>query len=105
MTRGLSFSYLWIDSLCIIQDDEADWAQEALFMGDVYSSAACVIAALASCDSTESFFTEQNPLAMSHCLVGVRKKSQKAGGNGGVYALPSRRFTDMALDDIAYSKI
>lgn len=28
-TRALGFQYLWIDSLCIIQDDKDDWQREA----------------------------------------------------------------------------
>ena len=27
ITQYLGFRYLWIDSLCIIQDDTADWAR------------------------------------------------------------------------------
>jgi hypothetical protein len=29
MTRKLGFRYLWIDSLCIVQNDEDDWKQES----------------------------------------------------------------------------
>lgn len=31
--RCLQVRYLWIDSLCIIQDDAQDWEQEAALMG------------------------------------------------------------------------
>lgn len=45
VTRALGIQYLWIDSLCIIQDDAEDWATEAKLMEDVFSSAYCTIAA------------------------------------------------------------
>ncbi|KAK9414556.1 putative Protein kinase domain-containing protein [Seiridium unicorne] len=45
ITRSLHIRYLWIDSLCIIQDDGNDWTLEAQRMGDYYSSAYVTIAA------------------------------------------------------------
>jgi hypothetical protein len=36
VTREIGFRYLWVDSLCIIQDSEEDWEREALRMGEVY---------------------------------------------------------------------
>jgi hypothetical protein len=114
VTRGLSFSYLWIDSLCIMQNDEkhpehtkwrADWYRESLLMRDVYALAALVIIAVASWNGLESFFVEQTPLAMHPCLVDVKKSSKGFGPEFGVYAWPSKRFEDKAAEDIAYSKI
>ncbi|KAH7111152.1 heterokaryon incompatibility, partial [Dactylonectria estremocensis] len=34
--RELGLRYLWVDSLCIIQDDRKDWAQEVDRMRKVY---------------------------------------------------------------------
>ncbi|EGS19885.1 putative chromosome transmission fidelity protein [Thermochaetoides thermophila DSM 1495] len=34
--RALGVRYLWIDALCIIQDDSQDWAAESVRMADVY---------------------------------------------------------------------
>ena len=31
--------YLWIDSLCIIQDDNDDWLRESKAMGIIYQQA------------------------------------------------------------------
>lgn len=50
VTRQLGFRYLWIDSLCIIQDDELDWFQESQQMGTIFEEAACTIAAVDSMD-------------------------------------------------------
>lgn len=41
----LGVKYLWIDSLCIIQDSPMDWQQESGRMGDVYKHALYNIAA------------------------------------------------------------
>ncbi|KAK4208927.1 HET domain protein [Rhypophila decipiens] len=46
----LGFSYLWIDSLCIIQDDSGDWEAEAARMAAVYSNATLTFAATEAAD-------------------------------------------------------
>lgn len=45
VTRALNIRYLWIDSICIIQDDPNDWKRESALMEEVFSSAYCTIAA------------------------------------------------------------
>jgi hypothetical protein len=53
--RELSISYLWIDSLCIIQDDQQEWEKESEMMGKIYSYAFLVIIA-ASSDTPDTPF-------------------------------------------------
>ncbi|KAM7219628.1 Heterokaryon incompatibility protein (HET) domain containing protein [Rhypophila decipiens] len=47
--------YIWIDSLCILQDDEKDWEAGSARMAGYYSNAAFTIAATSSEDPLESF--------------------------------------------------
>lgn len=63
ITRHLGFRYLWVDAFCIIQDDKADWEEQAPLMSDVYSKAALVIAAQSS-DNAHSgcLFTDERRL-------------------------------------------
>lgn len=57
ITRLLGLRYLWIDSLCIIQDSMVDWQTEAAKMGDIFKFSFCTIAASwASSDSEGCFF-------------------------------------------------
>lgn len=56
LTQRLGIHYLWIDSLCIQQDDEYDWRREAASMGPLYEQATLVIAAAGSEDSTGGLF-------------------------------------------------
>lgn len=56
ITRRLGIRYLWIDSLCICQDDADDWARESSRMVDVYSNAHVVIAANRSDGSDRGIF-------------------------------------------------
>lgn len=39
VARYLRIPYIWIDSLCIVQDDRDDWNAESAKMGDVYENA------------------------------------------------------------------
>ena len=45
ITRALGYEYLWIDSLCIIQDSVSDWQHECARMQYVYCGAVLTIAA------------------------------------------------------------
>lgn len=63
VTRALGLSYLWIDSLCIVQDDKDDWEREAGRMEDVFSSAYCTIAASSAKSSLTGFLHEREPRA------------------------------------------
>lgn len=48
VTRSLGYQYLWIDSLCIIQDDRHDWGVEAEQMASIYKNGALTLAAAAA---------------------------------------------------------
>ena len=49
--RDLDQQYLWIDSLCIIQDDNNDWLEQAAAMASIYGGSYVTLAALSSADS------------------------------------------------------
>jgi len=53
IVRALEIDYVWIDSLCIVQDSEQDWRQESEKMALVYGHAFIVVAAAGAQDSTE----------------------------------------------------
>lgn len=45
LARRLGVPYVWIDSLCIIQDSLEDWTRESTLMGKVFSHSYCTIGA------------------------------------------------------------
>ncbi|RYP92950.1 hypothetical protein DL770_000931 [Monosporascus sp. CRB-9-2] len=61
VVRGLGFRYIWIDSLCIIQDDQRDWEYEAARMEQVFSGAYFTIAASSAKSSNEGFLLPRKP--------------------------------------------
>ncbi|KAK4221758.1 heterokaryon incompatibility protein-domain-containing protein [Podospora fimiseda] len=60
LTKALSIRYLWIDSLCIIQDDSSDWEHEAARMAEYYENSLFTIAASSSEDSRGGLFLEND---------------------------------------------
>lgn len=63
VTQKVRARYLWIDSLCIIQDSPDDRNYEALHMCDVYRNCMLCIAAGAASNSTEGLLTARDPAA------------------------------------------
>lgn len=58
VARKLGIQYLWIDALCIIQDDLSDWEAESSRMSDVFMNSYVTICAAASSSSSESFLVQ-----------------------------------------------
>jgi hypothetical protein len=71
ITREMGLKYLWIDSLCIIQDSEEDWKRESRRMGDYYWYAYFNIAASDASDPTKGCFRARNPASAKGCKVDI----------------------------------
>lgn len=54
----LGFEYLWVDSLCIVQDDPEDWLREASIMGGIYSRSSLTLA-IHLCDDASEIFLQK----------------------------------------------
>ncbi|KAI4666521.1 uncharacterized protein J4E79_002560 [Alternaria viburni] len=63
IAREMGIGYLWIDSLCICQDDSEDWSRETSRMASVYSNAYIMLSATGSPSSTSglSIFSPSRP--------------------------------------------
>ena len=79
-TRTLGFRYIWIDSLCIIQDDGADWAAEAATMCDVYQYASLTIAAAHAPGGDIGCFSERDGLLALPFVVDYPQKDANGYG-------------------------
>jgi hypothetical protein len=54
----LGFRYIWIDSLCIIQDDAEDWEVQSSLMSEIYQDAVLTLAATSSSGDNVGCCTE-----------------------------------------------
>ena len=80
VTRHMGLRYIWIDSLCIIQDDRQDWLNEAPRMGPLYSRARLVIAASGARNSREGCFMDRNPPGPSLQVPYITEEGEQVGG-------------------------
>jgi hypothetical protein len=84
--RRLGVTHLWIDSLCIIQDDPEDWKQESTRMCMVYQNALLTIAATICADSSESLFSKSSSvLATRIGLISRKPATLKQNGQFDEY--------------------
>jgi hypothetical protein len=63
ITRKMGIRYLWIDSLCILQDCKDDWSKEAAKMGDIYRLSYLTLYALSSPDCGHGMLIQRHGLA------------------------------------------
>ncbi|KAJ9656351.1 hypothetical protein H2198_005034 [Neophaeococcomyces mojaviensis] len=78
LTSSLNVQYLWIDALCIIQDDKDDWEREAALMTDAYAGSFLNIVAGMS-QQHRSLFFDRNPVLLSPCMIQGSKLGKKFG--------------------------
>ncbi|KPM46184.1 hypothetical protein AK830_g244 [Neonectria ditissima] len=72
ITRELGIRYLWIDSLCIIQNSKHDWEQESKHMGRIYQQSTLTISALVSKGSTAGILSQSAVISNNPKSVHVR---------------------------------
>ncbi|THV54724.1 hypothetical protein BGAL_0021g00270 [Botrytis galanthina] len=65
VVRALGLRFIWIDSLCIVQDSLDDWKHESVLMASIYSNCYVNIAATGAADSSKGCLAPRSPLHRS----------------------------------------
>jgi hypothetical protein len=74
IAQEVGIPYIWIDSLCIVQDDNDDWMREAASMSAIYGGSSLNIAASGAADGTYGcFFKSTLPV---QCRVSIKCSSR-----------------------------
>ena len=84
IASDLGYRYIWIDSLCIIQDSDEDWNQESRTMSVVYGNADLNLAAMGESSATGCFRKRKYPLGRLPCKISNT-------GNSAIYAQMSKK--------------
>lgn len=77
ITRHLKVRYLWIDSLCIIQDSSEDWEEEVAIMGQVYARSLITLTASMSRNSDGGCRVGKRPAAENNQPLDILKGSKR----------------------------
>lgn len=104
ITRKLGYRYLWIDSLCILQDSREDWEISSVKMGDIYKDSALTIAAAVSTSSSGNLIHvyEEAPVTVLHNAL----KINASGDSRGSLSIRRKdKFEDQLLDGIVKSHL
>jgi len=91
ISRRLGIRYLWIDSLCIVQDSEQDWLTESAEMANIYENAYITISATASSNGHGGCY-QTTPLAESDQEIELEDKST------GLYVRQPPTHFDLYID-------
>ncbi|KAI0451810.1 HET-domain-containing protein [Xylaria acuta] len=75
IARVLAIPYVWIDALCIIQDDEVEWQNEAARIGDIFQGSILTIAAVQSSDTSQGCFPVTDRVDLNNgALLRIRQQ-------------------------------
>jgi hypothetical protein len=85
--RKLGLRYIWIDSLCIVQDDKADWERESAKMAQIYMNSLLTIAVTKSASAEEGCFFVTPPEDRTLAIKGLTR-------DGTPYTIYARRPAD-----------
>ncbi|KAF2437749.1 HET-domain-containing protein [Karstenula rhodostoma CBS 690.94] len=85
VARQLDVRYIWIDRLCIIQDDGDDWIQESASMYSVYANALLTLAALHSRGGDAGLYTYSTTHAFKNATA-ISEVELSSGRKGMVVA-------------------
>ncbi len=79
VARNISIRYIWIDALCIIQDDDDDKNRELAVMGDIYRRATVAITAANAARAADGFLHPLPELSSVSCPFLTSENTQGSG--------------------------
>ncbi|KAM5371636.1 hypothetical protein ACJZ2D_007916 [Fusarium nematophilum] len=104
--RHLGISYIWIDSLCILQgkDNIRDWQHEATLMRNVYSNSFCNISAADAPDCSQSIFNRRDPGTLIPQVVEMALCGGESAKNTERFILSDYWFWELEVSNALVNK-
>lgn len=79
VTLTLGLRYIWIDSLCILQDNSEDLSREIARMADIFQGAFVTISAACSSSVLDGFLTERTSASVKRIGLPFQSPNVEAG--------------------------
>ncbi|ETS73638.1 hypothetical protein PFICI_14584 [Pestalotiopsis fici W106-1] len=67
LAKALSIPYVWIDALCILQDDHDDWCRESSSMHKIYATSYLTVCALSTTSCQQGYLSRRSPMITVPC--------------------------------------
>jgi Heterokaryon incompatibility protein (HET) len=103
VTRELGLRYLWIDSLCIVQDSKVEMQQEIQKMALVYGNATVTISATSAGNSTSGFLA-RDPRSDPVITLPFALPNRPLSGSLRLYRRESQRTWDMDVESSEWNQ-
>ncbi|POS80235.1 hypothetical protein DHEL01_v201360 [Diaporthe helianthi] len=91
IARKLQIPFLWIDSLCIVQDSEQDWHHEYALMSSIYRNSMLTISATGAVDGSRGCFIPEahsEIVQLPQTFSDTDGKAYVTGSRLGSYGMP-----------------
>jgi hypothetical protein len=98
--RCLGFRYLWIDALCINQDDAQEKSREITYMDEIYSNSSLNISSTAAASGSEGLFYKRFPFSVEPC-----RRPIKVFGSGSQMSGELITYTDRWSDQVNHGLV
>jgi hypothetical protein len=96
-TAALGLRWLWVDSLCIVQDSTEDMAHEVQSMYSIYQNCFISIAALDAEHSDAGLYACRDPLMYAECELARTSEEQAIVINSGPFHLIPEKVPPLSV--------
>ncbi|KFY20924.1 hypothetical protein V491_03316 [Pseudogymnoascus sp. VKM F-3775] len=104
VARDLGYQYLWMDALCIIQDDDQDWCREAARMHTIYSRADLTISSLVASDCHATLFRPWTLRTLYPVPLYIREPKRNRQSHGSLAVFPEWIQEDFSIEGPVHSR-
>lgn len=106
LCRAIGLRYLWVDALCIIQDDNDDWTREAFEMSNIYANSFITFCVVTGSSCSAGFLERQhNPNTLQINFKSGINSSVEGKLSLGMFKRPTQTLARGHTETFAYDRL